>query len=337
MADSGYATSTAILTARERRRRAQEAARDRGFFTEGMRVVLVGEKGLTDPDVLETPFFFQHPPQESLSISASQAWNEVETIGGDTLSNPGASGLRAVGFTTLFLDWESTMAVHHRGGIADDVGIDDPNAPDYTGAFRSDPARATDRPIRRTVTAAPPRNPLVVANALRQIMESKTPFRLLIGQPQVWGRWDLSMLATLRTVDVREVAGEPDTRYADAAFTEFVRPELVRRKKKGRPQYHPKLPMTITVYKDGHAKGSDGHTIRKATDLRELAKLFYGSSSKWRLIVQANSALKGWGPGEDLDDWVKNRHKGNPQKLRIPKAQHSARHHSNGTGGARPG
>src|SRR5688500_14647979 len=61
---------------------------------EGMRAVLRPEKKGTSRGILKVPYIFQCPPLDSFSWSQDYEWTDVTTIGGKTISRPGARGLR---------------------------------------------------------------------------------------------------------------------------------------------------------------------------------------------------------------------------------------------------
>src|SRR6476469_5378481 len=83
------------------REAAQGRQRETGFFTPGMRVVLSAVPGLTKKGLLDdTPFYFQVPPLDSVSIGYAADHTEYTTIAGETLSRPGALALRVVSFQT---------------------------------------------------------------------------------------------------------------------------------------------------------------------------------------------------------------------------------------------
>ena len=262
--------------------------RDTGHWSaEGVRVQMTRARGLTKKGLLMLPFRFQMPPSDEWSTSAAVTWSDYDTIGGDTLSRAGATGLKTISFSTLALDYEVDWAVFHRGTTAE---------------------------------PAEPHTPLYVRDSLEELMEAKTPFNLQVGNPSAWDRWDLEMLATLRSVDYTERAGEPDARYIGVAFTEFVRPKLYRQ---GLP-YHPVLPVTVTASRDGTAHDSQGHrmgdTASHPVTLNSLAREYYGSVAKWRLIAKANNAWANYNPSRPLKDAPKGR----TMKLKIPKAPHAA-------------
>jgi hypothetical protein len=287
-----------------------------------MRVVLTRLPGLTRKGLLTDQFNFQMPPQESFSVGYSAEHTDQQTIGGRTLSRPGAIALRTMNFSTLLLDYDAPFAVFHRGQVQ---ALDqDPDTPDYTGVQAANLDFPVSLPDTISARGYAPRNPLVVRDDLIALLESRSPFRIMAGQPQVWGTWDYDMPVTLRTLDVREVSGEPDTRYVDVGFTEFVRPDLLTRKTKGTPKHHASLPATITVHASGAAVDSHGvHVPHDAggVSLYDLAKFYYGSTAKWRGIAKANH-LKSYSPSKGLQDY---RGEGKPVgKLRIPKLKHEA-------------
>jgi hypothetical protein len=281
-------TGAKALREAEKRAAAHRAhVRDFGYWSKvGVRVQLKQVSGLTKKGLLVPAYRFQMPPTDDWGVQASMGWTDYETIGGDTLSRPGAEGLRTISFSTLFLDYDIPGTVHKRGS-------------------RAHPT--------------PPFTPMKAYDDLREIMESGTPFRLSVGNAGLWGRWDVQMLATLRSVDYTERAGEPDSRYIGVSFTEYLRPKLYR---KGLP-YHPVLPITVTLDRDGTARDTAGHRMGSTAHpvtLHILAREYYGASSKWRLIAHANHDWRNYSPSRHLNLAPKGR----KMKLKIPKAPHAA-------------
>lgn len=227
---------------------------------DGVRVWLSRLKGHTKKGLLRQPFLFQCPPLESWTWTQSHGWQDYETLRKDTFSRPGARGLREINFRTLFLDWDADFSLL-RGQVMREL------------------------------------NPLHMSDELREVMNSGTPFKLKIGQPKLWGEWDIEMAATLRSLGVEERAGEVDTRYADVTFVQW-REAAVTRKRKGKG-----LPTK--------------HKIKKGDTLRKLSKKYYGNYKDWKRIALANKRLKNVSMNEDLSKLKK---KGKPLgSITIPK------------------
>ena len=321
------------VTAAEVARR-RTLQRDRGYFTEGKRV-LMRRAPMTHKGVLDQPFFFQVPPLDELTISSAFNFTDYTNIARITLSRPDAAALRTLTVNSMFLDWEASFAVHHRGEPArpdrnpDTVdtrraGIDVTSGVGMA-AFRD------SRTITRNVHFMRPRSPLYQVDRLRAVLMKGTPFWLYVGDVEVWGRWDLRMLATLRQLDVSDRAGEPDTRYISAQFVEYRRPRGLSRDERT-PKYHPKLPLRVRVYEDGYwsAPGSIDTRHRDAPPtLHNLATLYYGSPGKWRLIAKANG-ITNWPASKDLKLLAQERTKrklgghGGHITLLLPKGEHEA-------------
>ena len=66
-------------------------------------------------------------------------------------------------------------------------------------------------------------NIAAMVQELQSICDSGTPFHLIAFHPGAPYITDLEMDATMRTLDVTEKAGEPDTRYLDITFVEYRR------------------------------------------------------------------------------------------------------------------
>ena len=109
------------------------------------------------------------------------------------------------------------------------------------------------------------------------------------------------MNVTLRTMNVRERAGEPDSRYFELDFVEYRAPRVARKQFGDRHE----LPALIEINANGVAheikrggkklqqkqRHQIGSGSRPAT-LRSLAKHFYGSPKKWREIKRKNQPVR---------------------------------------------
>lgn len=151
-------------------------------------------------------------------------------------------------------------------------------------------------------------NPLEAADELEALLESGTPFKFYAGSPRLWGRSDFqqgSVPVTLRTLQVDERAGEVDCRYIDVSLSEFRRPAISGRGF-GNSRGHigsPYLPANLVV-----------RLLPENRDtLYELARFYYGSASKWRVIAKVNGLDVP--PSVSLREWYMRR---KDKKLRIP-------------------
>jgi hypothetical protein len=263
----------------------------------GLRVSMSRIPGMTGPKLLRTPFLFQCPPSESFSRSFAFSHSDYDTLRAGQQSRPVGMQLRTITFDTLFLDYGAPFTLidplprNYYGNRSRADGSDD-------GAFASD---------------AP--EPLHMTDELEAILESGTPFYLHVGQRDLWQRMDVdAMPATLRTLSVEERAGEVDTRYVNVAFTEFRHPSLGPRKAgggKGVKGKSDRLPTSVTVAQ--LPAGED--------NLYALAKRYYGSQAKWRVIAKANGLAGGGSSSSNVPPsyslksvyGVKSKH-----KIRIP-------------------
>lgn len=200
----------------------------------GLRVRMSRVAG-TSRKVLQTPFFFQVPPLENFSTQHGYNFSDYETISEGQFSRGMSRQLKTVEFQTMFVDqdWSWTLLHNDKAGL----------------------------------------NPQRLSSQVVHILNSGTPFLLLIGQPQLWGEgnYDVKMKATLRSATVEERAGEVDARYINVTFTEWRDLEVQKDAKGNKGD---RLPLQI--------KPGPNDT------LRSLAKEYYGSTREWRLIALAN-------------------------------------------------
>jgi hypothetical protein len=244
---------------------------------DGLHVSLSAIKHETAKGVLKHPFFFQVPPLDTFGWDQEYTWNDYVTVHAGTYSRPGGRGLRSVQFDTMFLDYDAPWTL---------LG-------------------AAHRP-----------SPLAAGHELRQIMNSGTPFRLVVKQAGLWGHMeDLAMDATLRSVHFEQRAGEVDARYTTLQFTEWRDLNITRKRKGHRNGGHTKLPTRYTIQRSSNKT------------LRDLSKHYYGETKHWRAIVHANRILRkhNWSPSKPLGEIRKNHP--HIKTLLIP---HLHKHHGGG-------
>ena len=153
--------------------------------------------------------------------------------------------------------------------------------------------------------------PLSYLDELEQILDSGRPFRLVIHQARLWGRPDVDMAATLRSVRPSEKHGEPDARYVSVSFTEH-RSSLLQSTTKlgttGTVRGNDKTPATVKVKDDGgviispnvkHPTWGNGKQAGPVT-MYKLARFFYGEHGKWVLIAGRNGLTVG--PSRPLNE-----------------------------------
>lgn len=113
---------------------------------------------------------------------------------------------------------------------------------------------------------------------LRLILEDSVPFRLVVGQPELWGAQPLlSMTAWLTNLRSEQRGGELGTEYADVEFLQMRRERLVPKGKDRRPSA------------SDHERR---HTVGSGEDLYEVAEAMYKRRSFWRTIANANGIAK---------------------------------------------
>lgn len=231
------------------------------FFGEGQQVSLTREPGYTPSGKLTTPFKFMLPPHEAITKTAAHNWSNYDVVGDASgpseRSRDGGRRLKTVAINAMFMDWEPWWAVWNPGLEFDPVNL------------VADLVKICDQGLR---------------------------FRFRVRNPQLFGRDDVNMIATLTQVTVTEEPGEPDTRYVQCQFQEY-RPTAVERK---------------TVH---NVLGPWTHTIKDGDTLYSLSKHYYKSKSQWPKIAHANHGLENQPPSANLLTWSK---KHGVKKLKIP-------------------
>jgi hypothetical protein len=222
---------------------------------EGLRIKFEHCLGLTERTLLQRPFYFQCPPLDAFTRALQYSHSDYETLDGQQHSHPAAMQLRSFTFNTVAVDWGAPWTLLDR-------------LPVNTTADLS------------TFTADIP-TPLEVAFQLEKLLESGTAFYMSARSPLLWHASEFPqgrLRVTMRSLEVEERAGEIDARYFNINLVEFRRP-IISERGKGRAASS-RLPVTLLIR----------NLPRKRDTLYELAKFYYGSASKWRVISKAN----GW-------------------------------------------
>lgn len=327
---------------RQRRRRGR-----RNTSGNGLRIVLsrcrYSRKG-----ILKRPMVFQIAPLDEFGVDTVFNWVDYDTVGKGQFSRRSGRQLRTLTIQTVAMDWSPDWAVVQRGN--------------------------DEKPLVKDDFYGSAGGPWKVGRQLQLLARRGSPMKLVVKNPGLYKYHDVDMLVTLRSVTVRERAGEPDARYFDLSFTEYRVPEMVRR------QYGAKhdLPAIVEVNQGGVAyevRSGDEHNIRgkerhkigtkdKPATLRMLSKHYYGTPSKWRLIKKRNAnkmkgvggdtpliLLFGQGGSQGMQRYRNSgsvspadvRHaKRNPWRLFIPEADWQPKSYGNGvnrgpgSGGVRP-
>jgi hypothetical protein len=245
----------------------------------GLRLKFERIGGLTERTLLRQAFHFQCPPLDAFARSLAFSHTDYETLGGYQHSTPGAMQLRSFQFNTVAVDWGAPWNLWNKLPI---------NTPLNVEEF--------------TMGVGVP-TPLEIARELEALLQSGTPFYLSAHSPLLWHLSELPqgrLPVTMRALEVEERAGEVDARYFNINLVEFRRPIISQR---GKGVVSKKVPVTLFVRNLPDSR----NTIYK------LAKWYYGSSAKWRVISKAN----GWKipPSVNL-----KRHfaKQRARKIRIP-------------------
>lgn len=241
-------------------------------------------------------FYFQCPPLDNMPVERAWTWNDFPTVGSGMHSTPAYSQLTSITFNSLMVD-EAEGFRMGRQVI----------------------------PGPRFARADLPQNVLWACDFLARLGDSMRPFQLQWGQKELWGRWDGFMAATLRSFHLEERAGEIDARYFTVSFTEYPDAPLVERA----PSPAPPGGRAGHSGASQTARGRMLHTLDSSKlpagkdTLAYLAKHFYGSASKWRLISKASGLQgSGIGPSTSLRATLGKRHP--PGRVQIPAAPRAA-------------
>jgi hypothetical protein len=287
----------------------------------GITITLKRISGVTKKDVLRQPYYFQMPPTDEFGWDSAGNWTDYTTLDGGTFTGEGSRGLRTITLRTLVLDYNPPFASrkggnkHHAPGEVPHQNViknlnpipgfgDSSTRPGYRSRKR--------RPLaqERTEIGFKAPNPQKVAAELQRIESRLTPVLLVVWNKALYAKPDIRMPVTLRSLSVRERAGEPDARYFDFQFVEYRRPKMRRRGYAGHPRKKD-LPAVVQVDKYGVATeavynnggigpGETVGTRQNPATLRMLAKYWYGQPSEWKRIA-AKNGLKNWGGSETLD------------------------------------
>jgi hypothetical protein len=250
----------------------------------------------TAKGLLGTPFCFQTAPIEEFKVSHAYEHADFMTVRFGQYSRPSGRQLRQVPYAGLILNWKPPWSNLDPG--------------DTTGWWPNIEA---------------------MVDELKAILNSGTPFHIF-AYHAITGIEDLDMDATMRTLDVTDRAGEPDTRYLDITFTEYRRLGVqdIDNPVSGSTggvsvQRGYTIGTSVPLVPPGGNKGggvtgktparvSPGQLAPGSRSLYDLAKQYYGSTAQWTRIANANPGLGGFGPSSDLSGLLPP-----DQSLLIPK------------------
>jgi hypothetical protein len=176
---------------------------DVGFAkTDGIKVTLRAEKGITTKKYLTVPFRFQAPPINELERPLSAPWPTFETLSDGQRSRPEGAALEVWTLETLFYwDYEQWMVW---------TGTADTNPNAVNGVFE----------------------PQLFIKELKEIAKANAIFRFVMEDPTVWGSQPLvNALATLTGVAPKQKPGEVGTEYLTLTVQEFKEIELLQQKR----------------------------------------------------------------------------------------------------------
>lgn len=299
----------------------------------GLSVVLKKIPGETRRGLLAHDYHFQIPPLDEFGWDSSAGWSDYDVLRRGQFSRKGGRRQKALSLRTLVLDynpsWASWAGGEHRlgnhiPGTAPTEVLDNNGNP--TGIFV--PGGGA---VPRTEPGGRAPDPQQVAFDLDAICNQDTPIRLVCWNRALYDRPDVDMPVSLRSLSVRERAGEPDSRYFDLSFVEFRQGQMERRGY-GKNRRHD-LPARVKINGKGVAhevahgeselRREQRHKIgseEKPVTLRKLAKHFYGEAGHWRWIAARNGMARRVGPDENLGNWVVRHKRGRGLLfLNIPK------------------
>ena len=279
----------------------------------GLRMILKRTR-YTAKGVLGNPLRFQIAPLDEFGWDANFSWVDYDTINGGQYTRRGGRQLRQLTISTLSVDWSAPWAVIQHGHNENPR-----NNEDYYGSAGG---------------------PWKLAKRLDQLVTQGTPMLLIVKNPELYKQADINMNVTLRSVGIRERAGEPDARYFELTFVEYRTPQIQRKAYGDRHE----LPAMVEINENGmavekargvgmsyidedlHDYGKKFHHIgssKRPATLRSLAKHYYGSPNQWTLIKKKNAPnhsavarLSGDDPLTELFD--KRKRKKQPVRLIIP-------------------
>lgn len=234
----------------------------------GLQVRLMPIPGISNTTLMPRDYLFQCPPMDTFQQSYAQQWNDYDSIDGPR-SRPVNRTLTTITFGTLMVGLPSI-------GHGYPWTVIDPAPLSFSKKFRHHDDGTQDAQTR--------------SRQLLDIMRSASPFRLVIANPDLWNSPDVDMAATLRTLTVEERSGEPDTRYLNVSFSEFLDPDL--------PAFTPlvltgtasNLPTSLRI----------ADMFLGADTMHDLAAKYYGDPSRWRAIASANKFLAGIGASASI-------------------------------------
>lgn len=261
----------------------------------GTRITLKKLPGLTKKGLLDHAFQFPAPPLDEFTRNLAYNWSDYDTIGQEQFSRPSSMQLQTIQFTSVV--------------VADEDGYVYPWAFYNPQNTRDWDKQEVGRELGSILRSATPVLMVVEEATFKAAAGTAQSISYDFGPTPI-----LRMQATLRTLVVTEKAGEPDALYMTCGFTEFRSAEAEQRalgnarggqatgvNSAGKGGTGSKnLPTTIGLkaFKDGPKP--------PASDLAGLATFYYGSSSQWTEIKQANPWLGNITASHDLSNWNTN-------------------------------
>lgn len=156
--------------------------------SDGLKIKLTRVAGLTPANVLDTPYYFQCPPEDEVTLSFGHSSTDYTVIpsqdDGD-FQRVGGRQLRTAAFSTLVVDWGGFILADHFARNFD------------AGTFTIE----------------------TLVNNLIEVSEKGAIFRVTASHNLRGVEW--SWLATLPDLGVVERAGEIDARFLNITFKEW--------------------------------------------------------------------------------------------------------------------
>lgn len=216
------------------------------YHPEGLHVMLRRIEGVTRAGVLPQPYLFQVPPLEEFEWLGGFNFDDYVTEDGPR-SGRQKRVLKTLTFQSMYVADQASYTLIRKDG------------------WVPDPTR--------------------MAKQLEKLSDMGEPVRLTAFVPDGGTVPEIDWPATIRSLSVKIVSGETDTRYFTVGFSEYRLPPGTTLQGRGTV---PKLgraglPATVRL-----------STLRQGQDtLFVLAKVYYGDPSLWRLIAKQNGIKAG--------------------------------------------
>lgn len=227
--------------------------------SEGAQVSLTAEPGYTPRGWLGVPFRFQLPPHETISRQSAFNWSNFDVLDPDDV----AAERSRPGGRRLRTVSVSAMFMDWQPSW----GVWEPDQLD----------------------------PILAARELEHMCMHGVRFRLRI-RNQRFAHDDVSMVAGMTTCTISEQPSEPDTRYVQVEFQEYIGTDVERKAVK-------------------NEVGPWTHKIKDGDTLYKLSERYYHSRSMWKVIANGVKGMGNQPPSHNLERWAKSHKR---RTIRIP-------------------